>query len=85
MAIMTVIIGHKAPTGKECALSTNYRLLSKMIKEYECDKVRRQKCRQRGVRLFMKAPKSSQAFTFYAGQKFRFYLRYPWKLQVQVL
>lgn len=42
MPLITIIIARKAPTGKEFALSTNYRLLCNVIKEYECDKVQRQ-------------------------------------------
>ena len=79
---MTVIIDRKAPTGKECALSANYRLLCKMIKEYGCDKVQGMEVlvkEQRGPLL--KAPKSNQAFNSHAGQKF---FAYPWKLLIQV-
>ena len=47
------------------------------------------KCTGSGVkeewRLRLKATKSSHAFNFYGGETLRFYLRYPWKLLMQVL
>lgn len=48
------------------------------------------KCKDRSAvkmewRLLLKAPKSSQAFNSSAQQKFGLYLRYPWKLLMQVL
>lgn len=64
MAIMTVIIDHKAPTGKECALSTNYRLLCNIIKEYECDKVQNQDVvSKRSGGSYGKIPKATKHLT----------------------
>lgn len=57
-----------------------------LLKNMNVIKCKDRKCCQWGVEALPmpKAPKGSHVFNLYSGPKFVFYLRYPWKLLMQV-
>lgn len=57
-----------------------------LLKNMNVIKCKDRKCCQWGVEALTmpKAPKGKHVFNLYRGPKFVFYLRYPWKLLMQV-